>query len=187
MGASRTARPSPTSEHPRRGRRNNRQPSYAGIADGPSFNADRGFHEAPFILLLHCDTPGADIHYTLDGSPPDRSSARYEDVLPILENTVIRAQAYVEKLHRFARQHPYLRRRCQRNRESPPGHFHCGRRRRGPIRTQRHHGDCRRTICGRHLPQSGNPWPPETTTTPWNVESAMNGPSPSNTSTPSAA
>ncbi len=47
----------------------------------PSFSADSGFMEEPFLLELGCP-PGSTVYYTLDGSEPTLSSPVYEE--PIL-------------------------------------------------------------------------------------------------------
>jgi len=41
----------------------------ATVAD-PEFSAERGFYQAPFTVTLTCDTPGAEIRYTTDGTWP---------------------------------------------------------------------------------------------------------------------
>lgn len=43
---------------------------YEGIVTEVAFSHDRGFYDGPFELTLACETPGATIHYTLDGSVP---------------------------------------------------------------------------------------------------------------------
>ena len=45
-------------------------------------------------LRLSCSTPDAIIRYTLDGSAPDSESERYEEVIRLEKNTVIRARAF---------------------------------------------------------------------------------------------
>ncbi len=43
---------------------------YAGAVADVEFSHARGFYEAPFDVTLTCDTPGATIYYTTDGSDP---------------------------------------------------------------------------------------------------------------------
>lgn len=71
----------------------------------PVFSQPAGFYEEPFLLELTAAAPGASIYYTLDGSEPTLSSARYEkplwvasrkgtpDTYAIIENTSPQWQA----------------------------------------------------------------------------------------------
>ena len=44
--------------------------TFDGFVGDTTFNIDRGFFEAPFALEVTSSTEGAEIRYTLDGSPP---------------------------------------------------------------------------------------------------------------------
>jgi CotH kinase protein/Lamin Tail Domain/Chitobiase/beta-hexosaminidase C-terminal domain len=73
---------------------------YEGVVGAVKFSHDRGFCDAPFELTLTCDTPGATIYYTLDGSDT-YSEARqvpggrvYRGPILIFETTCIRARAF---------------------------------------------------------------------------------------------
>ncbi len=64
--------------------------AYSGVVGDTSFSHDRGFYDAPFEVTITCDTPGATILYSLDGSEPTRV---YSDPIPITTTTVLRAKA----------------------------------------------------------------------------------------------
>ena len=38
------------------------------------FSTDRGFFDAPLDVIISTDTPGAEIRYTMDGTPPSESN-----------------------------------------------------------------------------------------------------------------
>jgi len=44
--------------------------AYEGKVADTKFSHDRGFYEAPFEVTITCETPGAEIYYTTDGSAP---------------------------------------------------------------------------------------------------------------------
>lgn len=58
------------------------------------FSVERGFFTAPFSVALTCDTPGAVIRYTLDGSVPDESSALYAGPVSITTTKAMRVRAF---------------------------------------------------------------------------------------------
>jgi len=58
------------------------------------FSMDRGFFTAPFSVVLTCDTPGAEIRYTLDGSVPGESSALYAGPVSITTTKAMRVRAF---------------------------------------------------------------------------------------------
>ena len=68
-------------------------PTIEPITLAPEFSQPRGFQDAPFTLTLTSGTPDAAIFYTLDGTEPGTSSARYTAPLKIAKTTVIRAVA----------------------------------------------------------------------------------------------
>jgi hypothetical protein len=57
----------------------------------PGFRPSEAFI---FDVTLECDTPGASIHYTTDGSEPTRRSRRYLRPLSLSEPCTISARAY---------------------------------------------------------------------------------------------
>lgn len=64
------------------------------VAD-TKFSVDRGFFTESFQLEITCQTPGTQIHYTLDGSIPNLfSGAIYRDPVTIDKTTTLRAIAY---------------------------------------------------------------------------------------------
>ena len=50
---------------------------YQGFVAVPEFSHDRGFYEDPFDLTITCDTPGAIVYYTVDGSEPYQTGGRF--------------------------------------------------------------------------------------------------------------
>jgi hypothetical protein len=61
-------------------------PFYAAL-EVPEFSLPAGFYEAEFHLTLVSDLPGAQIHFTLDGSQPTLDSPLYGEPLVIRERT----------------------------------------------------------------------------------------------------
>jgi len=72
---------------------------YEGKVADTKFSHDRGFYEAPFEVTITCETPGAEIYYTTDGTDPFSEArqmpagTRYADPILIYETTCLRAQA----------------------------------------------------------------------------------------------
>lgn len=54
-----------------------------------------GMADQSHVMIL-CETPGSEIHYTLDGSDPDRSSPVYTGPVYVERNLTVKAIAYVE-------------------------------------------------------------------------------------------
>jgi len=73
-------------------------PNTSGAVDvvaNPRFSSERGLYEAPFMLALSCDTPGAVIRYTTDGSAPSESGGLiYSTPIPVAKTTCIRAMSF---------------------------------------------------------------------------------------------
>ncbi len=73
--------------------------AYAGVVSDPVFSRDHGFCDLPFELALGCDTPGAVIYYTTDGSEPFKQGGRapngkvYSSPFRISGTTCVRARA----------------------------------------------------------------------------------------------
>jgi hypothetical protein len=76
----------------------NKEPSEGKVAD-IQFSRQRGFYDVPFSLSLTCDTPGAVIYYTVDGSQPydfamhAPTGAFYTGPIQINTTTCVRACA----------------------------------------------------------------------------------------------
>jgi hypothetical protein len=68
------------------------------VAD-TKFSHDRGFYTAPFEVTIASATPGANIYYSTNGSPPETSSALYTGPIPISQTTCLRARAYKDGLY----------------------------------------------------------------------------------------
>jgi hypothetical protein len=70
------------------------------IASAPQFSEPHGFKTAPINLTLTSATPGAAIHYTLDGTDPTESSALFGTAITIKRTTVVRAAAFAPDMRR---------------------------------------------------------------------------------------
>ena len=68
-----------------------------GFVEEVAFSAPHGFYETPFNLTLFTPTPGAQIRYTTDGSPPSATHGTvYTAPVPIGNTTTVRATAFLE-------------------------------------------------------------------------------------------
>ena len=66
-----------------------------GFVADTSFSVDRGFFEAPFQVEIASPTPGAQIRYTLDGTPPTATTGLiYTGPITISTTTTLRAAAF---------------------------------------------------------------------------------------------
>lgn len=66
----------------------------AGVTPEVKFSVKRGFYDAPFDLELSCQSPEAQIRYTLDGAPPTATTGtRYTGPIRIDRTRVVRAVA----------------------------------------------------------------------------------------------
>lgn len=63
------------------------------VAATPTFNPPPGFYEAPVMVHIGSTTPGAVIHYTINGDIPDDGSPSFTDSISISETTTLRAIA----------------------------------------------------------------------------------------------
>ncbi|MHC4346084.1 MAG: Calx-beta domain-containing protein, partial [Planctomycetota bacterium] len=67
------------------------------VAD-TKFSHDRGFYESPFNVSVTCETDGAEIHYTLDGSEPNDTVGAgtylYAGPIEVNQTTVLRAAGF---------------------------------------------------------------------------------------------
>ncbi|HPL10699.1 MAG: chitobiase/beta-hexosaminidase C-terminal domain-containing protein [Bacteroidales bacterium] len=64
----------------------------------PVFTPSAGQYFGPVEVTITCDTPGADIYYTTDGSDPTQSSNYYTAPVNISSTTTLKARAYAENL-----------------------------------------------------------------------------------------
>lgn len=72
----------------------NGAPSSLGVVADTKFSVKRGFFTSPISVAITSTTPGAVIHYTTDGSPPDAAHGSiYTTPLAISGTTVLRARA----------------------------------------------------------------------------------------------
>lgn len=76
---------------------NNDAPTGTMRVAAPAFSLPSGFYHETIQVSITCPTPGATIHYTLDGSNPDSTKPRYTGTPIILEKTTpLRAQAFLD-------------------------------------------------------------------------------------------
>lgn len=65
------------------------------VVESLTFNAERGFYENPVHVAVSTETPGAIIHYTLDGSSPsEQTGLVYTGPIPVETTTCLRALAF---------------------------------------------------------------------------------------------
>ena len=60
----------------------------------PTFNPPGGVYTGPISVTISSTTPGATIHYTLDGTDPTESSPVYNTPISLHTNTTLKARAY---------------------------------------------------------------------------------------------
>ena len=63
------------------------------ICENPVFSPVGGLYLAPQDISLTCETAGASVYYTLDGSDPDVHSTLFETPFTVSENTTVKAIA----------------------------------------------------------------------------------------------
>jgi len=69
--------------------------AFIGFVGDTIFSPGRGFYDAPVMVEIHCNTPGARIRYTLDGSTPTEVSGfDYDSPVTISRTTCLRAAAF---------------------------------------------------------------------------------------------
>jgi len=69
--------------------------AYLGLVADTTFSRDRGFYDTSFDVEIECETPGADIYYTVDFNKPDEvTGTEYTSPISVTETTCIRAMAF---------------------------------------------------------------------------------------------
>ncbi len=69
--------------------------TFSGFVGDTKFSLDRGIYDAPFDLEITTTTAGAEIRYTLDGTPPGPGVGRvYSGPISITGTTIVRAMAH---------------------------------------------------------------------------------------------
>jgi hypothetical protein len=67
-----------------------------GFVGDTHFSANRGYFTSPFDVAISTDTPGAQIRYTLDGSPPTATTGLvYSSPVHIATTATLRAAAFL--------------------------------------------------------------------------------------------
>ncbi len=66
------------------------------IVAAPIFNPASGIYDEEQIVTIFCDTPGATIYYTIDGSDPTADSPEYIDAIPVAGTSTLKAFAVKE-------------------------------------------------------------------------------------------
>ncbi|MCQ2254342.1 MAG: chitobiase/beta-hexosaminidase C-terminal domain-containing protein [Bacteroidaceae bacterium] len=59
-----------------------------------TLSSDATTHFAPVTVTINCETEGADIHYTLDGTTPTDASTLYAEPFTVSENATVKAIAF---------------------------------------------------------------------------------------------
>ncbi len=73
---------------------------YKGFVDDIYVTKERGFYENPIEIELFCQTPNAEIRYTLDGSEPRADHGHvYNGPITIDETTPLRAAGFLSEYH----------------------------------------------------------------------------------------
>jgi hypothetical protein len=92
-----------------------------GKVDEVHFSVKRGFFNAPFNLSLVSRTPGVEIKYTLDGSPPAPTNGIvYVSPIQITTTRIVRAAAFAtNQLPSRVRTHTYLMNQANNRRLLP--------------------------------------------------------------------
>jgi hypothetical protein len=73
-------------------------PGVPGLVERTYHSHERGFYDRPFDLLIFCDTPGAAIRYTLDGSEPtEQHGIVYQPNAPIHITTTTQVRSFAFK------------------------------------------------------------------------------------------
>ncbi len=70
------------------------EPGYSGVADLPTFAQPSGAFVDSVLVELTTSTPGAMIHYTLNGTEPSESSATYTGPITLTGPATIAAKAF---------------------------------------------------------------------------------------------
>ena len=66
----------------------------SGIIEMPVITKNRDRFDGPMQVSIHCPTPKAQIHYTLDGSVPNEKSPLYTKPFTIQKSVMVRARAF---------------------------------------------------------------------------------------------
>ncbi len=65
---------------------------FAAFVADTKFSVDRGFYDTPFTVAITCETAGASIYYTIDGSAPSAThGTKYVNPVAINTTTTLRA------------------------------------------------------------------------------------------------
>ncbi|MHC4739934.1 MAG: chitobiase/beta-hexosaminidase C-terminal domain-containing protein, partial [Planctomycetota bacterium] len=69
--------------------------AYLGLVADTTFSRDRGFYDTSFDVEIECETPGADIYYSVDFNKPDQvTGTEYTSPISVTGTTCIRAMAF---------------------------------------------------------------------------------------------
>ncbi len=68
------------------------------VVTTPVFSLAEGTYEDAQSVEITCDTEGATIYYTTDGTDPDESSNEYSGAISVNQTTTIKAKAYAEDM-----------------------------------------------------------------------------------------
>lgn len=70
----------------------------APVAESPVFSPEAGTYSDSVVVTLTCATPGAEIHYTLDGTVPTATSIVYVNPFTLTEDATVKAKAFMNNV-----------------------------------------------------------------------------------------
>lgn len=70
----------------------------APVAESPVFSPEAGTYSDSVVVTLTCATPGAEIHYTLDGTVPTATSTIYVNPFTLTEDATVKAKAFMNNV-----------------------------------------------------------------------------------------
>ncbi len=70
------------------------QPGLSGVSEEAGFSHTGGTFTQPFLLELTASSPDARIYYTLNGTPPSKTSSLYTDRITIRDTVEVAARVY---------------------------------------------------------------------------------------------
>lgn len=70
----------------------------APVAESPVFSPEAGTYSDSVVVTLTCATPGAEIHYTIDGTVPTATSIVYVNPFTLTEDATVKAKAFMNNV-----------------------------------------------------------------------------------------
>ncbi|MBO2524966.1 MAG: hypothetical protein CW341_04615 [Bacteroidetes bacterium] len=70
----------------------------APVAESPVFSPESGTYSDSVVITMTCATPGAEIHYTIDGTVPTATSTIYVNPFTLTEDATVKAKAFMNNV-----------------------------------------------------------------------------------------